>query len=91
MRADRLFRHGHRRNVEEGSISGDNESVDSDDFQLSEHELRDKEYERLQTDHKKNTAKQITAKHLYELWEAARAWASERKAQVARSKRQKFE
>jgi hypothetical protein len=67
----------------------DNESIDDDDVDLTERELRDKQYERLQQSHLEKNGKNPGSRELYAMFDAAKAWAGERKSIVARAKKQK--
>jgi hypothetical protein len=84
----RAVRHGQR-----GRPGGDEDmsggAVEDEDLQLSESQLRDKEYARLLAEHNNSSRKRPTSKEQYSFFEAAKAWAGERKANAARAKKHK--
>ena len=65
------------------------EPVEDDDVDLTNRQLRDKEYDRLQQQHFDNHGKRPSRTSLYQMWEAAIAWAVARKSNAARFKKQK--
>ena len=77
------------RSVRRAQRHADSEPIDSDDVALAEWELRDKHYERLKQLHLEKSGKGPNTRELYNMFDAAKAWAGERKSLVARAKKQK--
>ena len=69
----------------------DGSRIDGDDSNLSENELRDKEYERLQHKYEIDSKGNMPGRNaLYDMFEKAKAWAHDQKAKAARSKQRRL-